>query len=225
MQSKIDTAVEALEVADERGAGMLFTAGKDSMVMLHLWRQHISAKRHPGLFVIDTGNQFESVYEFREEIAEKWGLTLDVRRNDEFLESVIYNDDDDRGFAWDGPKTDACCGHLKIDMIGEIIADGNDVLIVGRRSADVGHDLPIYDDDYREPVVHDRIHPLANWSDANVEAYLKKHRVPLPDVYDNGYTHTDCVDCTFKGEEGDDWSGVSQEKKEQLQHLRGMGYM
>lgn len=223
MQRLITDAINALETAHVQDAGMLFTGGKDSMIMLHLWREHIGGQ--PPLLVIDTDNQFESIYDFREEIADEWGLTYDVRRNDEFLEEVIYNDDDGRGFAWDGPKTDACCGALKIDMIAELIRDGYDTLVVGRRSADVGHDLPVYDEDYREPVPHDRIHPLADWSDAHVRAYITKYQVPLPDVYDEGYEHTDCVDCVAEGEEGDDWSGVSQEKQQQLENLRDMGYM
>jgi len=225
MEDLVSEAVEALETAHETNdSGMLWTGGKDSMVMLHLWRNHLASDQPP-LLVVDTGNQFESVYDFREEISEEWDLELDVRRNEDFIENVIENGDDERGYAWDGPKTEGCCGALKIDVISDFITSGYDTLVVGRRSADVGHDLPVYDDDYREPIVHDRIHPLANWSDAQIKSYLMKHRIALPSVYDEGYEHTDCVDCVSQGEEGDDWSGVSQEKKEQLNDLRDMGYM
>jgi 3'-phosphoadenosine 5'-phosphosulfate sulfotransferase (PAPS reductase)/FAD synthetase len=273
MQERVQTAVDALETGHDEDAAMLFTGGKDSMVMLHLWREHLDHE-HPPLLAIDTGNQFESIYDFREDIQDDWGVDITTYRNDHFLGTVINNPADPRGFAgqrdtaacpdcgaellatdtaedytcpdcdfghvvnqdrdtlseWgeDGgvvQKYDACCGRLKIDVIGDIIRDGNDTLLVGRRSADVGHDLPMYDEDYREPAPHDRIHPLADWSDAHIKAYIKKHQVPLPDVYDEGYEHTDCVSCVGTGEEGDDWSGVSQEKKEQLNQLRDMGYM
>lgn len=224
MDSLVTEAVDALESAKEEGAGLLFTGGKDSMVLLDLWRRHVD-DGHPPLLVIDTGNQFEEIYDFRERIADEWDLTYDVRRNDEFLDEVIHNDDDDRGYAWDGPKTDACCGALKIDVISSFIGDGYTTLIVGRRSADVGHDLPVFDPNYAEPVGHDRYHPLANWSDAHISAYITKQQVPLPSLYADGYEHTDCVDCVRRGEEGDDWSGQSQQAKEQLQELRDMGYM
>lgn len=223
METMVSKAVEALGEARDEGYGMLFTGGKDSMVMLHLARDRLDWT--PDLFVIDTGNQFDALYDFREELAEDWGLAYDVRRNDEFIVKVIENDEDDRGYAWDGPKTEGCCGALKIDVIGDIIADGNDKLLVGRRSADVGHDLPVHDPDYREPVPHDRIHPLANWTDAHISAYITKHRVPLPPMYERGYDHTDCVDCCQAGEDGDDWSGASAEKRQQLNDLRDMGYM
>lgn len=224
MHDKIEDAVDALRRAHDMGEpGVMFTGGKDSMILADLYRRHDLPDPH--FCVIDTGNQFESIYAFRDQIADEWGLDLDVRRNDEFLEDVIHNPDDERGYAWDGAKTDGCCGALKIDVMGDFIAGGFDPLVVGRRSADVGHDLPVVDEDYREPVVHDRVHPLADWSDAHVRAYIQKNAVPLPDVYAEGYDHTDCVDCVMKGEDGDDWSGASQEKRDQLNALRDMGYM
>jgi 3'-phosphoadenosine 5'-phosphosulfate sulfotransferase (PAPS reductase)/FAD synthetase len=223
MHSLVNEAVDLLEKADDMGkCGMLFTGGKDSMIMLHLWREHIGGQ--PPLLVVDTYNQFDEIYDFRKEIAEEWNLVLDVRSNEEFLEEVIWNDDDERGFAWDGPKTEECCGALKIDVMGDFISDGYDPLIVGRRGADVNGELSTTEEK-REPVPHDRVHPLHNWSDTHVKAFIKKHNIPLPDLYDQGYEHTDCADCVAQGEEGDDWSGVSQEKKEQLNQLRDMGYM
>jgi 3'-phosphoadenosine 5'-phosphosulfate sulfotransferase (PAPS reductase)/FAD synthetase len=223
MQAKVDEAVAALESAKEQDASMLFTGGKDSMVMLHLARERLDWT--PDLLVIDTGVQFDAIYEFRDDLADDWNLEYDVKRNDQFIEEVLENPEDDRDYAWDGPKTEGCCGALKIDMIGAFIAEGHDLLLVGRRSDDVGHDLPVYDEDYREPVPHDRIHPLADWSDAHVRAYLTKHGVPLPSLYDEGYEHTDCEPCVKQGEDGDDWSGASQEAKQQLDDLRDMGYV
>lgn len=224
MQGKVDDAVAAIRKAHEMGnPGVMFTGGKDSMIIADLYRRFDLPD--PYYCVIDTGNQFESIYQFRKRIADEWGFTLDVRRNDEFIDDVINNEDDARDYAWNGPKTDECCGALKIDVMADFIADGFDPLIVGRRTADVGHELPVVDKNYREPVPHDRIHPLADWSDTHVKAYIKKNNVPLPDVYAEGYEHTDCVDCVAQGEDGDDWSGASQEKRDQLNALRDMGYM
>jgi len=224
MHPRVQEAIQLLETANEEGEefGLMFTGGKDSMVILNLWRDHIGGQ--PPLLVVDTYNQFDEVYDFRSEIAERWGLELDVRANEAFLEEVIWSEDDDRGFAWDGPKTDGCCGALKIDVISDFISDGYETLIVGRRAADVDGDLEPTETK-REPLPHERIHPLCNWSDNLVEAYITREGVPLPELYSEGYEHTDCVDCTVQGEEGDDWSGVSQEKKEQLKQLRDMGYM
>ena len=107
----------------------------------------------------------------------------------------------------------------------QLAQDGFDHLTVGRRSADVPGELPLVDAEMREPMPHTRYYPLANWSDAHIGAYLTKHSVPLPSLYDEGYEHTDCEPCVRKGEEGDDWSGASPEQRQQLQELRDMGYM
>lgn len=224
MDQYVSEAVETLEAAKESDTkiGMLFTGGKDSMIMLDLWERHIGGQ--PPLLVIDTGNQFNEIYEFREKLREERGLEMDVRRNEEFLDTVINNDDDEREFAWDGFKTDGCCGALKIDVIGDFITDGYEELIVGRRAEDMGGELEL-EESTHEPYPHYRYHPLTNWSDAMVAAYIKKHSIELPELYHEGYEHTDCVDCTKKGEDNDEWSGMSQEKKEQLNNLREMGYM
>ena len=223
MEPQIKEAVEILQKAEEKdGYGMLFTGGKDSMVMLHLWREHIG--NQPPLLVIDTHNQFDEVYDFRSRIADEWDLELDVRANEEFLEEVINNPDDDRDFAWDGFKTEECCGALKIDVIADFISDGYEHLIVGRRSADLDRELNTIENN-REPLPHMRYHPLASWPDPLVGAYLKREGTPLPSLYFEGYEHTDCVSCTREGEDNDEWSGMSPEKREQLNRLRDMGYM
>lgn len=226
MKAKIDDAVDALRRAFDIGHGrpaVMFTGGKDSMILADLIRRHDVPEPHFG--VIDTGNQLPSIYTHRERIEDEWGIDLDVRRNDEFIEDVIENPNDDRGYAWDGPKTEGCCGALKIDVMGDFIADGYDPLIVGRRAEDVGGHLSVVDTEIREPVPHARVHPLADWSTAHVKAYITKYGVPLPDAYADGYDHTDCVDCVFKGEDGDDWADASAAKREQLNQLRDMGYM
>lgn len=223
MHPKVQEAIDTLEEAsEENNLGMMFTGGKDSMAMLYIWDNHVGGDLP--LLVVDTHNQFDSIYAHRDHIAEEWGYEMDVRANEEFLEEVIWNEDDERIFAWDGFKTDECCGHLKIDVIGDFIADGYEHLIVGRRAADLDGDLERIQDT-REPLPHTRFHPLYNWSDALLNTYINREGIKLPRIYSEGYNHTDCVDCTIQGEEGDDWSGVSTEKKQQLNQLRDMGYM
>lgn len=232
MHPKVSEAVSLLEDAARKdGHGMLFTAGKDSMIMLYLWREYCDipdgspyGEEQPPLLIVDTHNQFDEIYDYRDELKEKWGLQYDVRANEEFLEEVIYNEDDERGFAWDGFKTEECCGALKIDVIADFIQDGYGHLIVGRREADTGQELDTTEQK-REPLPHTRYHPLSNWSDELVQMFIDREGIELPELYYQGYEHTDCVDCTKAGEDDDEWSGMSQEKKQQLNNLRDMGYM
>lgn len=225
-QTSLQTAINNTESILRRAQrhdryGLLFTGGKDSMIILHLWRELVGEDLP--LLVVDTHNHFDSIYEFRDELASKWGLDYNVKSNENFLQNVIYNDDDPRDFAWDGFKTRGCCQALKVDMIEDFVEDGFDVLISGRREEDIEGKLPP-STDRAQPAPHRRYHPLANWTQQHIELYLKQYDIPLPDLYERGYVHTDCIDCTIVGEEGDDWSDAPASKKESLDQLRSLGY-
>ena len=225
MHPDVEEAVSVIEQsAQEDGTGLLFTGGKDSMIILYLWREYAQISNQPPLLVVDTYNQFDEIYDFRDQISEDWDLQFDVRANKQFLENVIWNEDDERDFAWDGFKTDACCQALKIDVMEDFIADGYDPLLVGRRAEDVGGEL---DTRVRKekPLPHVRYHPLANWSDELLQMFIDREGIPLPELYYEGYNHTDCTDCTVKGEDDDDWSDMDAEQRQQLNQLRDMGYM
>ncbi|PHM27963.1 sulfate adenylyltransferase subunit CysD [Xenorhabdus budapestensis] len=61
---------------------MLYSIGKDSSVMLHLARKAFYPGKLPfPLLHVDTGWKFREMYEFRDQIAEKYGFELLVYRN------------------------------------------------------------------------------------------------------------------------------------------------
>lgn len=138
---------------------------------------------------------------------------------------------------WDVP---ASCGALKVVPLRRLITgetdfgpdDGFDYLITGQRGDDP---LSPGEDGALDTVVkkssparHTRVNPLADWTERNVYAYLKKESVALPLAYtEAGYRHTDascCVDEeTDIGEYGE--GGRDPEKEEARDRLQKMGYV
>ena len=53
---------------------MLFSGGKDSIVMFHLARKAFYGKLPFPVLHIDTGAKFDEMYKFRDKYAKKWGL-------------------------------------------------------------------------------------------------------------------------------------------------------
>src|SRR5688572_4082621 len=71
-------------VAEAQRPVMLFSAGKDSAVMLHLARKAFFPMPPPfPLLHVDTGWKFAEMYELRDSAAAEAGMTLIVHRNPE----------------------------------------------------------------------------------------------------------------------------------------------
>ena len=55
--------------------GMLWSMGKDSTVLLWLARKAFFGRVPFPVILLDTGNEFPEVYQFRDRIIREWGLT------------------------------------------------------------------------------------------------------------------------------------------------------
>lgn len=180
------------------------------------------------------------------------GVAVRVERYDELLDRVIQNEDDPRGYhgRWDDsvdlpdpqsgmdlPRTPeewdvpASCGALKVVPLRRLInGEGWSTIVTGRRGEDplTGDDgeFDVWKD-RREPARHTRVNPLADWSEANVYAYIKQESVSLPTLYtEQGYRHTDSVCCTDEeqvGEYGE--GGRDPQKLRDRQQLEDLGYV
>jgi len=116
---RIKEAVEVLEENIDDNTLFLWTGGKDAQVIANLLLYAVGDEKgkSPVPFgIIDTGNQFEQIYEFRKQylaptpdvgastIGPFEGVEeFHVEKFDELLEKVILNEDDPRGFhgQWD----------------------------------------------------------------------------------------------------------------------------
>jgi len=128
----VERAIEALEDAVTEDAIFLWTGGKEAQVVADLLLYTIgdADEQSPVPWgIIDTGNQFDAMYEFREEYVRPTGDRgadtvgpatgvddVTVRRYDDLLEEVVRNEDDPRGYhgRWDAtvdlPEEDPIAG-------------------------------------------------------------------------------------------------------------------
>ncbi|ALL12775.1 phosphoadenylyl-sulfate reductase [Caulobacter henricii] len=181
--------------------------GAESAVLLHL-----AARVSPDISVLflDTGMLFGQTLDYRRQLATRLGLT-DVRDlRPAFADLAVK---DPRSDLW-RTDIDGCCHIRKVLPLDRALT-GFEGWITGRKRFHGGDRLTL-------PVVEEaegkiKFNPLANWSRAELDAYVIEHDLPAHPLVAQGFPSVGCWPCTKPAEDGDDvragrWAG--QEKTE-----------
>ncbi len=191
-------------VAELERPVLLFSGGKDSVVMLHLaakafWPAPIP---FPALHV-DTGHNFEEVLAFRDATVERLGMRLVVARVQDYIDDGRLRE-----------RTDGTRNPLQTQPLLDAISAGrfDAVFGGGRRDEekarakervlslrdefgqwDPRNQRPelwnLYNGRHR-PGEHVRAFPLSNWTELDVWQYIAAERIDLPTLY---YAHDRAV--------------------------------
>jgi len=138
---------------------------------------------------IDTGYHFPETLETVETVRRKYGLNLRMM-------TVPHHDEE----LW---KVDPenCCSAIKVGQLDRALM-GKEAWMSGLRRAEspTRADAPILSLDLRGLV---KINPIANWTDLDVQGYIKDHDVPVNPLVDQGYPSIGCQPCTHPVAEGE----------------------
>lgn len=181
--------------------------GAESVVMLSL-----IAEVDPSLPVIfiDTGMHFPQTLDYKDEVIDRLGLTgvREITPNE--TERKVL---DPKNMLWKA-DADACCALRKVRPL-EPALEGFGAWITGRKRFHGGArmSLPVFefaDGRYK-------VNPLASWTQADVDAYLKEKDLPRHPLVSQGYPSIGCWPCTKPAADPNDprsgrWAG--QDKSE-----------
>jgi len=131
---------------------------------------------------------------------------------------------------WGVPES---CGALKVIPLKRFKEKhGFDTMITGIRGSDMisqkGEESQAeIIEEKEEPTEYMRVNPLKNWSEENVWAYIKAETVSYPELYDQGYRHTDSKCCTERQDSASEYGegGIDAEKQAAKNELQEMGYI
>ena len=117
--------------------------------------------------------------------------------------------------------TDACCAARKVAPLEDLLTT-HDAWITGLRRDDhtSRSGVPIVSNDLLRGAV--KINPIANWTEADVDAYTIEHCLPVHPMVGRGYSSIGCWPCTVPPRrDGDGRSGrwAGQDKTECGLHL------
>jgi sulfate adenylyltransferase subunit 2 len=181
---------------------LLFSGGKDSVVMLHLAAKAFWPAPVPfPVLHIDTGHNFDEVIEFRDRAVRRTGVRLVVSK---------VQDDIDAGRVADETGPLASRNRLQTTALLRAIAEGGfDAVFGGARRDeekarakervfsfrdefgqwDPRNQRPelwsLYNGRHRKGE-HIRVFPLSNWTELDIWQYILDENIELPPIY---YTH------------------------------------
>ena len=241
--------------AKYKNIAALWSMGKDSTAMLSLVRESFLGQIPFPVIHIDNGIDFPETYEFRQNLADQWGMELIV------AESKIKPELS--GFS--------CCGSNKTDALKKVIEEYNfSGIIVSIRRDEHGirakekyfspRNAEFKWDYKNQPAEiwnnynpietdngHIRIHPILDWNEIDIWNYIEKKGIPVNPLYFqvDGYRYRSlgCTHCTspiaskastiddiiseLKNTTMEERSGREQDKEREyvMQRLRQLGYM
>lgn len=189
--------------------------GIEDQVITHMLAQ---IKASTVIFTLDTGRLFPETYYVWSRTIESYKLNIKAYfPNTEAVEQLISSKGP-ASFYESVENRKECCYIRKIEPLKRAIK-GYQVWITGIRAEQSENR------DHMEAVEWDegnqliKVHPLFNWTLAEVEEYLKAHFVPYNPLHDKGYPSIGCQPCTRAIAAGEDfragrWWWEDKSKKE-----------
>lgn len=211
-------------VADQFGRSAVFACsfGAEDVALIDL----IARNRFPiSVFALDTGRLHEETYEVADRIRQRYDLDIRVFTPDG---TAVEDLTTKRGFHSFYESIEArkeCCGIRKVDPLARALY-GKPAWVTGlrREQAVTRRNLPILErDDTHGGIL--KINPLADWTEAELWAYIKAHDVPYNALHDQGFPSIGCAPCTRAVQPGEDiragrWWWENPEHKECGLHTR-----
>ena len=201
------TPQEILREAFKAYAGkiaIVSSFGAESAVLLHLAAEVDSSV--PVLF-LDTGQHFGQTLDYRKTLAARLGLS-NVRDLRPAFQDLALQDPKADLYKTD---TDACCNIRKTLPLDRVLRPEFDAWITGRKrfQAATRASLPVVERGEGDKI---KFNPLANWTKADLDAYVAEHDLPAHPLEAFGYPSIGCWPCTKPVEDGADersgrWAG------------------
>jgi len=187
-------------VAEFERPVLLFSGGKDSVVVLHLATKAFWPGKVPfPVLHVDTGHNFPEVIEFRDRTVERLGLRLEVASVQDYIDRGVLQErpDGTRNPLQTLPLLDAIT-EGKFDAVFGGARRDEDKARAKERIISLRDEFGQWDPRNQRPELwnlyngrhlpgqHVRAFPISNWTELDIWRYIEREGIELPPLY---YAH------------------------------------
>jgi sulfate adenylyltransferase subunit 2 len=181
--------------------GLLFSGGKDSVVMLHLAVKAFWPARVPfPVMHVDTGQNFDEVIEFRDRVVEKYGLRLIVAHLQDDVDAGRITEEYE-GAPRNRHQTVSLLRGIKENNFGAVFGGARrdeEKARAKERVFSFRDEFGAWDPRNQRPELWNlyngrhrkgeniRVFPLSNWTELDIWTYIRDEQIELPPLY---YAH------------------------------------
>jgi len=178
---------------------MLFSGGKDSIVMTHLARKAFYPAKIPFPLVhIDTGHNFPETIDFRDKLVAEIGATLEVRYVQDSIDKGRAKEEKGANPSRNGLQTITLLDaleELKIDAAMGGARRDEEKARAKERFFSHRDEFGQWDPKNQRPELwmllngrkhigeHFRVFPLSNWTEMDVWMYISLQNIEIPHIY------------------------------------------
>ena len=223
LASRVNAARALLQevAADFSPAAFASSLGAEDMVLTDLIvRDRLDIE----IFSLDTGRLPPETYELIDEVRKRYGLALRLYYPRHELLEAYTREYGINAFYESVELRKGCCHVRKVEPLQRALA-GRKAWITGMRAsqATTRSELPIRNFDAANGL--QKFNPLAEWSEREVWAYLKRNGVPYNALHDRFYPSIGCAPCTRPITPGEDvragrWWWENPESRECGLHVK-----
>ena len=190
--------------------------GAEDQVLTHML---LSLEPGARIFVLDTGRLHPATYDLMERTRKRYGMRYDVF----FPEAADVEEMESRHgpnlFYESVENRRSCCYVRKVKPLRRALASlGAWITGLRKEQTPTRGGLEVVEWDETNGGLF-KINPLADWTEAQVWEYIRRHGVPYNTLHDRGFPSIGCAPCTRSVAVGEDiragrWWWEAPDKKE-----------
>jgi len=194
----------ALSTYEDR-LGLAMSAGKEDMVLFDMLAR-VDTRRMVTVFTLDTGRLHPETIAFLESIGSRYDWPIRWLHPDESATAAFEAEHGPDGIHRSIELRHRCCHLRKVEPL-ERVLQGLDAWMTGcrRDQTSTRSSLEkVAEDPDRDGRTLVKLNPLADWTAADVDRYLRDHDVPTHPLFALGFSSIGCAPCTRPTEPGQD---------------------